>query len=54
MSSPNIFLSKADAAYAEVRQRMRTPILVDGRNYLDPGAAREAGLLYDGIGRGGA
>ncbi|MEZ5099377.1 MAG: UDP-glucose/GDP-mannose dehydrogenase family protein [Thermoleophilia bacterium] len=39
---------------AEVSQRMRTPILVDGRNYLDPAAAREAGLLYDGIGRGAA
>jgi UDPglucose 6-dehydrogenase len=28
------------------------PILVDGRNCLDPAAARQAGLLYHGIGRG--
>jgi hypothetical protein len=27
-------------------------LLVDGRNAFDPAAAREAGLLYRGFGRG--
>jgi UDPglucose 6-dehydrogenase len=27
-------------------------VLVDGRNILEPSAAREAGLLYRGFGRG--
>jgi UDPglucose 6-dehydrogenase len=27
-------------------------VLVDGRNALDPAAARETGLLYRGFGRG--
>ena len=32
---------------------MREPkLLVDGRNAIDPAAAREAGLLYTGFGRG--
>ncbi len=36
---------------AEVREAMRSPILVDGRNFLDPAAARAAGFVYEGIGR---
>lgn len=28
-----------------------TPILVDGRNYLDPAAVRAAGFTYRGVGR---
>jgi UDPglucose 6-dehydrogenase len=36
---------------AEVRDAMRTPLIVDGRNLLDPGAARAAGFVYEGIGR---
>jgi UDPglucose 6-dehydrogenase len=30
---------------------MSTPILVDGRNFLDPDAMRKAGFAYEGIGR---
>ncbi len=30
---------------------MRGRLLVDGRNYLDPDRAREAGLIYEGVGR---
>jgi UDP-glucose 6-dehydrogenase len=30
---------------------MRTPLLVDGRNYLDPATLRDAGFIYEGIGR---
>jgi UDPglucose 6-dehydrogenase len=38
-------------AWEEVGQAMRTPVLVDGRNLLDPEAARAAGFTYEGIGR---
>ncbi len=31
--------------------RMRNPLLVDGRNMLDPDSMRAAGFVYDGIGR---
>ena len=34
-----------------VRNAMRTPLLVDGRNFLDLDAAQAAGLVYEGIGR---
>ena len=37
----------------ELRAGMRTPILVDGRNFLEPDAVRAAGLVYEGIGRAG-
>ena len=30
---------------------MRGTLLVDGRNFLDPEAARAAGLTYEAIGR---
>jgi hypothetical protein len=30
---------------------MRNPLIVDGRNLLDPDAARSAGFRYEGIGR---
>jgi UDPglucose 6-dehydrogenase len=36
---------------AELRAVMRTPLLVDGRNFLDPDAAETAGLVYEGMGR---
>ena len=29
---------------------MRGSLFVDGRNFLDPDAARAAGLIYEGIG----
>jgi UDPglucose 6-dehydrogenase len=35
----------------EVREAMRRPVIVDGRNLLDPEAARAAGFTYEGIGR---
>jgi UDPglucose 6-dehydrogenase len=38
-------------ASEEVRAAMRTPLIVDGRNLLDPKAARAAGFDYEGIGR---
>jgi UDPglucose 6-dehydrogenase len=38
-------------ASAEVREAMRRPLIVDGRNLLDPQAARAAGFVYEGIGR---
>jgi UDPglucose 6-dehydrogenase len=30
---------------------MATPLLIDGRNYLEPERLREAGFVYEGIGR---
>jgi UDPglucose 6-dehydrogenase len=38
-------------ASAEVRAAMRNPLIIDGRNLLDPEAARAAGFMYEGIGR---
>jgi UDPglucose 6-dehydrogenase len=38
----------------EVRRAMRRPVIVDGRNLLDPEAARAAGFTYEGIGRASA
>jgi UDPglucose 6-dehydrogenase len=38
----------------ELVQSMRRALLVDGRNLLDPAAARAAGFAYVGIGRSGA
>lgn len=31
---------------------MKRPLLIDGRNFLDPREARQAGFVYEGIGRG--
>lgn len=36
----------------ELRETMRTPLIFDGRNLLDPGAATSFGFQYRGIGRG--
>jgi UDPglucose 6-dehydrogenase len=35
----------------EVKRRMRQPLVVDGRNFLDRDALVEAGFTYEGIGR---
>jgi UDPglucose 6-dehydrogenase len=35
----------------EVRDAMRRPVIIDGRNLLDPEAVRAAGFVYEGIGR---
>jgi UDPglucose 6-dehydrogenase len=41
----------ATLATAEVRDAMARPLIVDGRNLLDPVATRAAGFIYEGIGR---
>ena len=41
----------SELASAEVRDLMRTPLIVDGRNLLDPKAVQELGFTYEGIGR---
>ena len=40
-----------DLAHAEVREAMAHPLIIDGRNLLDPEATRRAGFAYEGIGR---
>ena len=35
----------------EVRAVMRVPLVIDGRNLLDPETVRAAGFAYEGIGR---
>jgi len=37
--------------YERMRARMRQAVIFDGRNILDPEAARAAGFVYTGIGR---
>src|SRR3954467_2541181 len=34
-----------------VKQRMRKPLIVDGRNFLDRDGLQEAGFTYEGVGR---
>jgi UDPglucose 6-dehydrogenase len=41
----------AGIEWAEVAERMRGRLVVDGRNFLDPEAVRAAGFLYEGVGR---
>jgi UDPglucose 6-dehydrogenase len=41
----------AQLDWASLAGRMATPLLVDGRNFLDPEAMRAAGFLYESIGR---
>jgi UDPglucose 6-dehydrogenase len=38
-------------ASGEVRNAMATPLIVDGRNLLDPDQVRAAGFLYESVGR---
>ena len=65
--SPVSALTGADAAivvtewpefreldWGEVAKAMVTPLVVDGRNFLDPATIRAAGLVYEGIGRNGS
>ena len=42
----------AELDWPAVAGSMRRPVLIDGRNYLDPAAIRAAGFAYEGIGRG--
>jgi UDPglucose 6-dehydrogenase len=39
--------------FAEAARTMRGNLLVDGRNLFNPAEVRAAGLVYEGIGRGG-
>jgi len=39
--------------WATVAERMSGTLIIDGRNALDADAIRAAGLVYEGIGRGG-
>ena len=43
----------ADLDWAEAARAMGNPLLVDGRNMLDPAELRAAGFVYEGIGRNG-
>jgi hypothetical protein len=40
-----------DLVQPEVREAMRNPLIVDGRNLLAPEVATNAGFVYEGIGR---
>ena len=40
-----------ELARPEIRDSMRRPLIVDGRNLLDPDAVRALGFAYEGIGR---
>ena len=44
----------AELDWPEIGRSMNHALLVDGRNYLDPGALRGAGFTYEGIGRAGS
>ena len=41
----------AELDWSEVAKRMKTPLLIDGRNFLDPDRVRAAGITYESIGR---
>ncbi|MBF5052755.1 UDP-glucose 6-dehydrogenase [Alcanivorax venustensis ISO4] len=40
------------ADFKAIRDALRTPVMVDGRNIYEPDSVRAAGLLYFGVGRG--
>jgi UDPglucose 6-dehydrogenase len=44
----------AELDWAEAARRMANPLIVDGRNFLDPDALRAAGFTYEAIGRPGS
>ena len=37
--------------YAQLKQRMQHPLLLDGRNIYDPGYVKAQGFAYMGVGR---
>jgi UDPglucose 6-dehydrogenase len=41
----------ADLDLLLLARTMRTPLLLDGRNFFDPERARAAGFTYVGVGR---
>ena len=40
-----------DINFEEVKKRMKTPNIIDGRNLYDPKILREYGFNYIGVGR---
>jgi UDP-glucose/GDP-mannose dehydrogenase family protein len=40
----------AELDWESLRDRMANPLVVDGRNFLDPRRLRDAGFQYEGIG----
>ena len=41
----------AEIDWVAAAASMRNPVLIDGRNMLDPDVLRAAGFTYEGIGR---
>ena len=41
----------AELDWPALSESMARPLVVDGRNFLDAGALRDAGFTYEGIGR---
>jgi UDPglucose 6-dehydrogenase len=41
----------AELDWREAASRMKRALLIDGRNFLDPATLRQAGFVYEGIGR---
>jgi UDPglucose 6-dehydrogenase len=41
----------AELDWPALAKEMRNPLVIDGRNFLDPARMREAGFTYEGIGR---
>jgi UDPglucose 6-dehydrogenase len=41
----------AELDWASLAERMANPLVIDGRNFLDPEKMRAAGFAYEGIGR---
>jgi UDPglucose 6-dehydrogenase len=41
----------AELDWAAMASKMTNPLIVDGRNFLDPATLRAAGFTYEGIGR---
>jgi UDPglucose 6-dehydrogenase len=41
----------AELDWADLAQRMANPLIIDGRNFLEPAVLRDAGFTYEGIGR---
>ena len=44
----------ANQNFADVKKRMHTPLVFDGRNLLNPETMRDLGFVYHGVGRGAA
>ncbi|MEY4479498.1 MAG: hypothetical protein RLZZ267_176, partial [Bacillota bacterium] len=40
-----------DLDWAKAREVMKSPVVIDGRNCLDPATMRELGFVYHSIGR---